>query len=359
MKCQEIYSVFKVFRCATSEKYFSEYTINKFQSSSTMIKLSNLCPHDPGNYQSCGLVNKNEVINSGGVFCNTVVCQVDETTLPIWSRTYSDQGQMECRASYNFSTTCRPQLNPSTCEKFLDKRMKVIKFCDMICQDKLTCIDEAECNGFLYGKFCRRKGKMHYVSTFRISDGKIDCDVDHSDETQFTDNSLNKTDFTFCFNNAQYFTMALIKNYTRCGPLQITDPYQIKRSFCNDFSDQLNCSDPNRGVLTCSIRGYPSTISRAAICLDTVNFCDDGLDRKCKQTSTSCLVHRHLVCDGIEDCEDASDEQEIYCEVVLSTKCFRRSVNTSQLTIFIITATVYKLRIGAEMFYVSHTNFGI
>ena len=324
MTCQKMHRIFKVFRCATSEKFYSNTTLH-FQS--TVIKLSNSCPHDPRNYQSCGLGNKNEIINTGGVFCNTVVCQVNETTLPVWSRTYSNQGQMECRASSKLFTTCRPQLDPSTCDKFLDKRMKVIKFCDMICQDKLTCIDEAECNGFLYGKFCRKKGKMHYVSTFRICDGIIDCDVDHSDETRWEDKKYSE----YCkkLNNGQTYLTAPIKNYTRCGPLQITDPYQIKRSFCNDFSDQLNCSDPNRGVLTCSVQGYPSTISRAVICLDIVNFCDDGLDRQCKQTSPLCNVHRHLVCDGVEDCDDASDEQDIHCELVLPAKCFRRSVNTS------------------------------
>ena len=107
-----------------------------------------------------------------------------------------------------------------------------------------------------------------------------------------------------------------ILNTTRCAI--ITSVIEPTAPYCDDYMDQTNCSDPERGVLRldyiphmiglffipflklsltkrsmyyrCKVGGYPSTISKYIICSPYVDvvLCDGGEDGMCETPSQNC-----------------------------------------------------------------------
>ena len=218
---------------------------------------------------------------------------------------------------------CEPKFSKSYCKQFKNELLESISGdsinatmkCDQICPYGTSCVDEALCNGFQYGKFCSRGGVKHYVKASLICDESSDCD-DLSDEQQCS--SRSNSQFSCYFNRGK-----TIFNYTRCAAIEINLVSSQYSSYCLQFEDQYNCSDPLRGVLICTARGYLSTISSGVLCLDITPLCDNGLDQDCTRTSPLCLVHKHLLCNGISDCEDKSDEQYSECDDMSHNKCYR------------------------------------
>ena len=302
-----------MFKCPWSDEYYSKIGVSKLAT--PFFAVSKTCTEDPRNYQSCGLATENTIINSG-ILCNAAICQVEAYNL-----TYSHQLQQEC-FDITFSQSiskCKPNLDYFSCKFFIDKisvdSMYTLVECDTVCQNVQNCIDEAVCNGFTYGLFCSRNGERHYVMPALICNYETDCD-DMSDELycHYYDSHCVTA------NSAGIFRL---RNETRCGALHLNSSGK-KQSNCIEFADQFNCSDPSRGVLRCDVNGYPSTVSLAVLCMEGVKLCDDGMDTQCKKTSPSCFLHKHLLCDGVEDCEDASDEHASVCGSVIESKCYRR-----------------------------------
>ena len=97
--------------------------------------------------------------------------------------------------------------------------------------------------------------------------------------------------------------------------------------------DQTNCTDPMRGVVSCMIDGYPSTVSKFATCVQKPGLCDDGFDSLCLTITRSCNVHKHLFCNGISDCSDKSDETSKICDRMTLSTCFRRYRHDTKLPI--------------------------
>ena len=78
-----------------------------------------------------------------------------------------------------------------------------------------------------------------------------------------------------------------------------------------------------------------SSVSKYMVCYDydvkleqSVTLCDDDIQNKCIHPSTrDCRVHKHLLCNGIADCSDGSDETHHMCEVTtveIYFQCRRR-----------------------------------
>ena len=111
-------------------------------------------------------------------------------------------------------------------------------------------------------------------------------------------------------------------NYTRCGPLLYNEGKYT--SYCGNFEDQYNCSDPDRGLLRCDKNTFPSTVSYGVLCRNSQALCDDEIDLKCQQTSEQCLLHKHLLCNHRADCQDGSDENNTECQSLHSSTCHRR-----------------------------------
>eukprot|EP00116_Pleurobrachia_bachei_P001880 sb/3462142/ len=80
--------------------------------------------------------------------------------------------------------------------------------------------------------------------------------------------------------------------------------------------DQTNCTDPAKVGGSCLVSGYHSTISIYVICDGNepfIQLCDDGIELKCVRVGRHCLIHKHKLCDGTEDCAGGMDESKIWC----------------------------------------------
>ena len=53
-------------------------------------------------------------------------------------------------------------------------------------------------------------------------------------------------------------------------------------------------------------------------------MCDDKLDLLCEKISAQCKVHKHQLCDGIDDCEMRIDEIVSTCQILTKDTCVRR-----------------------------------
>ena len=102
------------------------------------------------------------------------------------------------------------------------------------------------------------------------------------------------------------------KYLTRGGTVDSGIPY------CADYTDQTNCTDKTRVAVSCYIEGYGyNTISKTMVCRKLRRgFCIDGMDIACIDVDSNCTLHKHQLCDGIEDCSSGSDEKHPWCAVM-------------------------------------------
>ena len=142
--------------------------------------------------------------------------------------------------------------------------------CNDVCDEPEHCEDEATCNGFLYGKYCMVGNKLKYRSPNTLCTGWYRVCDDGTDEENcnVTDSTKNFCRHIFLQNIVPVF------NYTRCGPISISDYKYRSRAqlYCvldDVASFQTNCSDPSRVAVTCEMNGYISTVSKYMICLTT------------------------------------------------------------------------------------------
>ena len=270
-----------------------------------------LCKNDQHNYQSCGLKAAKK-IGTPEILCNELLCFTEEPKAISIELSYK-----ACKKEVT-SNTCVPSIfndNRTLCQQIASKvsgistsEIQIIQ-CDMLCQDTIDCLDEANCNGFQYGIYCRWQGKMRYINTYMVCNSVAECD-DLSDER----GCIWLGD---CLLGEEL-------NHTRCGPLR---SYEGKyKSYCQKFRDQYNCSDPHRGLLRCEKDTFPSTVSYGVICKTPWAMCDDEIDMKCQQTSEQCLLHKHLLCNHRADCQDGSDENITECQNFHFSTCHRRYV---------------------------------
>ena len=311
-----------VFKCGFSDEYYS-VADEKY--------LTKKCSLDPYNYQNCGLSRESRIINNNLILCSDLICPNHESTKfkgNNWAFLRKSFYELYCDAiltvEINMTAsvdTCTPLERKELCPKETIRNSEIIvQKCDTFCQNTANCIDEAICNGFQYGTFCEKNFSRIYVKATEICDRNSNCD-DRSDEKRCFRNVVGTNHHNSCY-RPNIINPVPIFNFTRCGPLEMTPTHYF--SYCEDFTDQTNCSDPLRGVLRCKVDGHDSTISSAVLCKGIKTFCDDGMDGSCEFTSHSCYVHKHLLCNSIKDCNDGSDELGSTCKSLLSAKCQRR-----------------------------------
>lgn len=87
----------------------------------------------------------------------------------------------------------------------------------------------------------------------------------------------------------------------------------------------MNCSDPAKSALRCTVDTRPATISKYMVChtLSHLAMCDGGFETLCVTVSVTCTVHKHQLCDNVPDCWDGADEASITCTSLTSTTCSR------------------------------------
>ena len=140
-----------------------------------------------------------------------------------------------------------------------------------------------------------------------------------------------------------------IFNYTRCAhfdrrmitmEVELVYPRSgLSMPYCLDYLDQTNCSDSARVGGYCEVGGYRASVSKYMVCLHRdnltdipVRLCQDGIENECFTFTTSdlaakrnCEIHKHRMCDGVEDCPDKIDELHEMCQFMFQGfECERR-----------------------------------
>ena len=275
------------------------------------------CPNDIKSYQACGEDESMQVFTS----YKNAICQLQ----------VSRNGKVEL---------LEEEATPDQIKVTLPtgRIVSSSKMCDKKC-DSFRCEDEAFCNGYTYGQFCRSKGNITgpfmYVepefictefhrsicctletSTMSVSDQRGEC------EATSICNSEVAHDAPTCEIRGQWGPqhkgrIVTILNMTRC----------YHTNLCPDFQDQTNCSDISRVGITCKIKGYISTVSKYKVCIEGPPLCDDLIDGACELVSSHCKVHKHLLCDGTCDCKDGIDERVSMCRSMTKKTCTRKGGN--------------------------------
>ena len=200
-----------------------------------------------------------------------------------------------------------------------------VKICNDVC-DTISCEDEAVCNGYMYGIFCKQgDNTRYYVKPREICDNVRDCDKGE-DEANCTVTANTSTACKHSFTEQ----LVPVHNFTRC--------YSVKMwpGYCVDEDAALyltNCTDPARARLRCKINGFMSTVSRHYVCSDYKHrICDDGIEKNCFETKT-CKIHKHLMCNKEKDCIDSADETHQICRSMTKQTCQRKGGKIGELPI--------------------------
>ena len=309
--------------------------------------LSGTCENDIGFYQVCGLVEAEKVKLGGRVtLCGAFSCtrpmpggeklimveQILEGTIDQKCRMLASSGcenfevnEAVCAKGAGADTDddlenneLVPMLSNNS---FIQKNLLCDDWCDVF-----DCEDEANCNGFRYGMYC--KHKFHplkfysYLLTLDICDGFQVCE-NGEDESNCTipDDDLSNT----CISKISG-SRVLLRNTTRCFLVDY-ERTGYNFTYCTNMMDQTNCTDLSRVGVTCRINNFTSTVSKYMICAHQPQLCDDGMENMCVEISLVCTTHKHRLCDGIKDCKDNSDESNPLCSDMTDRTCVRTASN--------------------------------
>ena len=273
------------------------------------MAVTKICPEDPYMYQVCGFSTE---ISNSGVLCGGYICP--------WKMArygdlyiYIDCVGEGCKTDQRYCVLTSDVLGTGA-----------TKVCNDIC-DSPDCKDESNCNGYKYGVDCMWDSgnylPVHFVCVeschFLSSE---DCSVGDSEADVCVHYDKNMTAETL---------IVPILNYTRCSAFDMDSYYQIP-PYCLDYLDQTNCSDTERVGGICTINGFMSNVSKFVVCKHydsykntSISLCDDGIQSVCIFFAASdCRIHKHKMCDGINDCYDGGDEAHDMCKKMTSPSRF-------------------------------------
>ena len=263
----------------------------------------------------CGLFSTQITINTG-VLCGGYIC--NDITAIGEEKTSLYRGFIEC------SENCTEHYRDC---KITQSTVSTTTICDGKCDDPTKCQDEEGCGGFRYGVRCTTNSGFVHRSTpiWWICDGKDQRCKDKPDEQNcdVTENTSHTCDHYFAKAIYNKNLTVPILNYTRCSLVDfLTSNSFNEYPYCWNYLDQTNCSDPKRIGGQCPVNGFMSNISKYIICdsvfkktADLIHLCDDGLENSCISplSSKSCRVHKHKMCNKVNDCFDKSDEYHDDC----------------------------------------------
>ena len=294
------------------------------------------CSDDPHHYQACDKKEIGGKITNNELLCEHYMCDMGDNDLR------TSPKLVQTVSGYICDVTCtNTDLNKQDCSEEqvtlpTGTKVRSSEICDGKCKHGQhgLCEDESTCNGYMYGLYCthRFNKKLWYVQPREICDRHSLC-KDREDE----ENCTVSEDTESSCKHFRIGKLVPIHNYTRCTEIDISKYFSSKpQQYCR-LSDivkqQTNCSDPSRVALTCEINGFMSTVSKYIICFDdTISACDDKIESKCL-TTRSCRIHRHFMCDNIDDCVDMADERDPICKSVTEATCKRRAGLGSELPI--------------------------
>ena len=301
----------------------SDITYDLIDVQNDRTLLSQVCPGDPKFYQACG-VTKHDYSKGNNMLCGQFICETENGS-GVETNNCVNGAEKHC-SNVEIEDICSSQIRS--------------KECNDVCDDDVLCTDEADCNGFRYGKLCKRDW-YHSIQTISLItwwDKSYKCNLwdSHNGREDFLKTYTGKT----CQHTLSGFTTPIL-NFTRCAAFRYdplvtsnTEGWWLKSTeipYCMNMMDQTNCTDVSRVALSCLVGGFKTNISKFAIChgREDVRICDDGIENNCKQLSPSCFIHKHKLCDGFMDCVDQSDETSLECKEMTKTRCVRILGNES------------------------------
>ena len=169
-------------------------------------------------------------------------------------------------------------------------------------------------------------GAVAYIPTHKICDGVVNCNNTLDETLYCSDSDVNNgTNTCIVRGKEKVERWVRLTNYTRCRAFQNS---KNPEPWCIDYMDQTNCSFKGKIGLTCNIRGYPTTVSKAMICHENLHvvMCDedDPVDQQCFHHYPNCYIHKHHLCNKDSNCFDRSDEYVPVCTYMTEDTCVRR-----------------------------------
>ena len=288
--------------------------------------------------------------------CGSLLCKSSNSSMFYEPKTISNI------CSNNTDTICPnlPDLEEIGCSSAGIVNLMSDRICDDVCDDR-DCEDESECNGFRYGIICHPI--PYHVSPTNICDGYSDClgnVLNAKDGRQYIDPAYRNFDLdpahgideiycraalqkgiSWCISGINNHRKVPLYNFTRCAAIPFFHPDKISigtpQPYCANFYDQTNCSDTSKIAGRCHVAGYGlSTISRGVVCRGKdleVGICANLMDIQCHTLYPGCTVHKHQLCDGVNDCSDGSDELVAACKDMTTQKCLRSFKHDDELGI--------------------------
>ena len=299
------------FRCTHSDDQYTHH--EHVHLNAVSDKVSKVCEKDPSAYQACGVVG-NDPINTN-VLCGSYFCEAEDETgrHPFIT--------LECLGID--ANDCRAVGDRSSCSAKSSHKI----LCDDKCNDNY-CEDESFCNGYRYGVVCNStREEVLTVPVFLMCDRDPVCDngLDEKD-CVITEKTVHS-----CTRYGKDVTVPILNNM-RCSVFELDDDVE---PYCFEYLDQTNCSDKERIGGYCKINNYNSSVSKYVLCqaygLETkipIKLCDDDFQNNCvKFPDTGCEVHKHKMCDRVQDCRNGEDENNDMCALMtgeIDFKCTRR-----------------------------------
>ena len=255
-------------------------------------------------------------------FCSTYVCDMVE----YWgvgagqaaSQYFNCNGREDCKNTVaDEQQDCRADEELYKCKDTnTGQSIPTLKLCDYNC-DCWMCDDESFCNNVQYGLMCEWEDG-EYVHPLFICEGNEDCS-DGTDESNCTTSKA----CTISPTNPYY---PILKHQNGERQLRQDQICAVPRkvSICSDGLDQVNCTDPERVAMSCTLEGFPTNISIFGMC-QGYPLCDDGYNNKCLEPEGGCIIHKTALCDGVPDCPGGGDETKTSCGILSNrVNCVRR-----------------------------------
>ena len=269
---------------------------------------ANLGPFDPH--------AEGELITSSGFYCEDTCVNTINNGTPV----------------HRYVCDRRPNVESSSQQSDMghSKNFHEKALCDRYC-DGPNCEDEAFCHNLTIGLYCRHPlsiGEIIYVPANQICDGSRNCfsNIDENDCENFTDFCI--TDNYYLMQDTGKISTDLVRRFLSPRSKCSIPAVRREKMVCVDYRDQMNCTGSTISPLVCNVHGYPTTISEHVICQGkSLSLCDDKIDNQCIEAETECTIHKHKLCDGINDCQKGYDEGSVFCKNEFSNQtinCVRK-----------------------------------
>ena len=312
---------FLKYKCVTSsgDEFYrcwnSSVTYKVHTSTCTMQYFTDICEDDPRYYQLCGFIPCDYKIDDQYGYCGNYICDGFYSD-PVRSDLFRDY--YTCDGLH----TCDNKADELNCgdneEKFIcsqdNSSIDVSKVCDGIVGDGGcgSSTEEAHCN-HTYGVTCKISESIDIILDGWIPPHKVCADYSTCDRGEDWQDCANST------HHARSCTLHTGTKYLNerqlCGPVD----YNSENYLCADHREQLNCSN---SVMECQVGHFTTSLRMINLC-DGFKACDNEIDEVCITPEQNCIVHKHQLCDNLDDCKRGSDENHELCNNMIDEECER------------------------------------